>query len=224
MAPAASRTSTSPWCSREHPRPSLATIAAVLALVVALGSTSHAAGLLTGKQIKNESVTGKDVKRLTGADLDEASLGSVPEAEHAMSAEHAATAETVGDLHPQQLLTNDGCQPGTVRGSALVLAEDGTIPTTYSQSPQHLTSAHNCTGAAVQVRRVNTGQHIVKFLGNTAQLGTVQVRVKPASAPSCSELVRLSDGNGFDSNTFKVRTFNCATTAATDVDFSLVLT
>jgi hypothetical protein len=47
-----------------------ANVIAVIALFVALGSGAYAAGLITGKQIKNNSVKGKDVKEssLVGVD------------------------------------------------------------------------------------------------------------------------------------------------------------
>ena len=93
-------------------RPALATIVAFLALFVALGSGSYAAGLLTGKDVKNgsltgkdlktDSVTGEDVRDLTGGDLDESSLGTVPEAAHATNADHATTADRAKDADTGQ--------------------------------------------------------------------------------------------------------------------------
>jgi hypothetical protein len=198
-------------------------VAVVLAQFMTVGPSSHAGGLITGRQVKNESITGRDVTKLTGADLDERSLSTVPRADVAHTATTARTAETVGDLRPEQLLTADGCRPGTALGSVLVLAENGSMPTTYTQSPEYLTSVHNCTGGAVQVRRVVAGQYRVKFLGNAALIGTVQIRPKYATAPSCSVLSRLTAANGVDTDAFRIHTFNCATTANTDVDFSLVL-
>ena len=66
----------------------LAVVIASAALFVALDGPTHAAGLVTGKQIKNSSVTGKDVKKdsLTGDDISEATLGKVPSATSADSA------------------------------------------------------------------------------------------------------------------------------------------
>jgi hypothetical protein len=66
----------------------LAVVIASAALFVALDGPSQASGLITGKQIKNSSVTGKDVKKdsLTGDDIGEATLGKVPSATAADSA------------------------------------------------------------------------------------------------------------------------------------------
>jgi len=63
----------------------LAVVIASAALFVALDGPTHAANLVSGKDIKNGSVTGKDVKNdsLTGADVSESSLGKVPAASSA---------------------------------------------------------------------------------------------------------------------------------------------
>lgn len=67
-------------------RPSLALLVALLALVVACGSTAVAAGLaknsVGSKQIKNNAVKSKDVRNdtLSGTDIKEATLATVPNA------------------------------------------------------------------------------------------------------------------------------------------------
>jgi hypothetical protein len=67
-------------------RPTYASVAATLALAVALGGTAYASGLpknsVTSKQIKNNSVKSADLKNdsVTGADVAEATLGQVPDA------------------------------------------------------------------------------------------------------------------------------------------------
>ena len=156
-------------------RPALATIVAFLALFVALGSASYAAGILTGKEVKNGSLTGKDIKTdsvtgedvrdLTGGDLDESSLGAVPEAAHATKADHATNAdrakdaEKVGGVPAAQVLTIPGCQSGKVLGYARIKANAGTIPATYTSSATHVDSTNNCSGASVAVRRDAVGQY-----------------------------------------------------------------
>ena len=101
-------------------RPSHAVIVAYLALVVALGGTGYAAAKIDGKTLKNASVAGKKLKpdTVTGAHVDEGTLGTVPgaanaaragtaaEADHADTADsadtadHALDANTVGTLEP----------------------------------------------------------------------------------------------------------------------------
>lgn len=86
------------------PSPSMAV--ALLALFVALGGSSYAALRVNSKQIVNNSVRSKDLRNndvraidvrkdsLTGADIDEARLGTVPRAESANSAATATSATT----------------------------------------------------------------------------------------------------------------------------------
>jgi hypothetical protein len=83
-----------------------ANVAASLAVVLALGGTAYAAGLpknsVGSKQVKNNSVSTKDLKNgsatgadlkgdsLTGAQVDESTLGAVPQALQALDALDAA--------------------------------------------------------------------------------------------------------------------------------------
>ena len=82
---------------------------ACLALFVAMCGTGYAAGLITGKQVKNSSLTGKDVKdaTLTGNDVANESLtggdlaaGSVSAADVAPSTHSAAASSTEAQLGP----------------------------------------------------------------------------------------------------------------------------
>jgi hypothetical protein len=95
-------------------RPSPAMVIACIALTVALGGTSVAAinalprnsvgtkqlkkNAVTGPKIKASAVTGVKVANnsLTGADVNEASLGQVPSAAHAASADTAAPSGAAG--------------------------------------------------------------------------------------------------------------------------------
>src|SRR4051812_5858248 len=88
-----------------RPRISYANVVATLALVLAVGGTSYAAGLISGKSLKNRSVAGKKLKKntVTGTEVREAKLGKVPSADnatnaanaaHATQADNAATADT----------------------------------------------------------------------------------------------------------------------------------
>lgn len=78
--------------NRLRPRFNHATVIAYLALFVALGGVSYGVATgsidsrelknntIRGKDVKDNGLTGKDVKTLTGADIDESSLGTVPSA------------------------------------------------------------------------------------------------------------------------------------------------
>lgn len=70
-------------------RPSAALVIACIALFVAVGGGAYAAGLaknsVSSKQVKDRSLVGKDLKAdsLTGAEVNEGSLGAVPVATNA---------------------------------------------------------------------------------------------------------------------------------------------
>ena len=76
----------------------LAVVIASAALFVSLDGPTQAAGLITGKQIKNSSITGKDVKddKLTGADIAESSLGKVSTAVSADTAKGVVANSVTG--------------------------------------------------------------------------------------------------------------------------------
>src|SRR3954462_5976945 len=90
-----------------RPRISYANVAATLALVLAVGGTSYAAGLISGKSLKNRSVAGKKLKKntVTGTEVRESKLGKVPSAnvaDNATHADNAATADTAaGPAQPR---------------------------------------------------------------------------------------------------------------------------
>lgn len=82
-------------------RPSPAMVVACIALGVALGGTSYAAirlpaGSVGTKQLKKSAVTSPKVKNnaITGADVRESTLAQVPSAANATNATHATSADT----------------------------------------------------------------------------------------------------------------------------------
>ncbi len=123
--------------------PSPALVLATIALFVALGGTVYAAGKINGKAIKVKSLPGNRLKphsvpvnrlksgalgslssstaQITGAEINELSLGQVPEAayaETAGNAQSAVEAETAQNaIHAVNAATvnghSAGCLPGT---------------------------------------------------------------------------------------------------------------
>jgi hypothetical protein len=124
-------------------RPSPALLVATIALFVALGGTVYAAGKISGKAIKVKSLPGNRLKphsvpanrlklgtlngltgstaQITGAEINELSLGQVPEAAHA---ETAGKAQVAVEAETAQNAVNAvnaatvngyaaGCLPGT---------------------------------------------------------------------------------------------------------------
>jgi hypothetical protein len=80
--------------ARLRPRLTYANVMATLALFVALGGSSYAALTLTGRNIKNRSITRVDVKgnTLTGSEIREKTLKQVPKARLAATASIADSA------------------------------------------------------------------------------------------------------------------------------------
>ena len=95
--------------TRRLPRPSAAMLVAIAALFAALGGTSYAALMVTGANVVNGSLTGADMAKKSiggnrlkkdtvgGSRVLESSLGTVPTAEHAASADTAQNAVKAAD-------------------------------------------------------------------------------------------------------------------------------
>ena len=68
--------------TRRIHRPSAALVVAIVALFIALGGTSYAALMITGKNVVNRSLGGKEMKKntLDGGEIKESALGPVPKA------------------------------------------------------------------------------------------------------------------------------------------------
>jgi hypothetical protein len=85
------------------------------------------------------------------------------------------------------------CANGAVRGVASVTGNPsqgmGNIPDQFSGNRSLFSRAFNCTGAAVQVRRISTGVYEVRFPGNAVQSAV-------ASAPNALASVQPS-GDAF---------------------------
>jgi len=75
-----------------RPRLSYANVVATLALFIALGGGAYAAGLIPGTNLRNRSVPAAKIRRnaLTGTEIREGKLGTVPHAALADVAQNAA--------------------------------------------------------------------------------------------------------------------------------------
>ncbi len=82
-----------------HRRLTSAHAISLVALFVALGGTVYAANSISGTDIQNGTIKATKLKKntLTGAQINELSLGSVPSAEHADSATNARHADSVAE-------------------------------------------------------------------------------------------------------------------------------
>ena len=96
-----------------RPRISYANVVSTLALVLALGGVSYAAVKINGKNIKDRTVTAKKIKKnsLTGNEINEAKLKTVPLAAFATNATNAANAASLGGQLPSSFKLS--CPAGT---------------------------------------------------------------------------------------------------------------
>lgn len=149
---------------------------ALTALFVALGGTGYAAVSINGSNIKNGSIAGKKLKRhtLTGTQVNVKRLGTVPAATTAKTAALATSANTASNaLSLGGVAAGDylkaGCATGTIDGYAEIRGVS-TMPSTYTTSPTYVTDAYDCSGQAVEVRRLGAGVYDIQFPGSPGTL------------------------------------------------------
>jgi hypothetical protein len=225
----------------------------VVAFVALLAALSGTAVALPGKNtvdsgdIKNNNVRGKDIRTstvrgsdvkgdtLTGGDINESTLGQVPSAASANSATtatNAGNADSVGGTPLGGLLQVAGCQTGKVLGFARIKGEAAAFPNTYTSSSTFVDVASNCSGGAVQVRRVGTGQYFIRFAGNPAALAVAQnnIDIDGSFADDHDTIVNVGKVTaGADAGAFRVETYDAAqapanvNAAADDADVTILL-
>jgi len=107
---------------RLRPHLTYANVIATLALFIALGGSSYAALTITGKNVKNGSLTWRDLKRntLAGSRIKESRLGRVP---------RAANADRLNGLAAVQLLVR--CPPGTFPAGGTCIETTARAPASY---------------------------------------------------------------------------------------------
>ncbi|HRI96350.1 MAG TPA: hypothetical protein PLZ93_12090, partial [Nocardioides sp.] len=100
-------------------RPSLATILALLALVISMGGTSYAAASINGKNLVNNSVPGKKLvgNTVNGDKINESSLGWVPKAKKAKMVTGPVNVRSASFDIPngQSALVVASCESGELR-------------------------------------------------------------------------------------------------------------
>jgi len=108
--------------SRLRPNLTYANVMATLAVFIALGGSSYAALKVTGKDVRNRSLTYRDLKRdtLGGSRIKESRLGAVP---------RARNSQRVGGLSAARLLLR--CQPGTIPAAGTCVETASRAPAPY---------------------------------------------------------------------------------------------
>lgn len=135
-----------------------AAVTSTLALVVALGGTGYAAGLIGTSQIKNNAVTSPKIKNdtVTGKDVKEGSLGVVPQA-------HA-----VGGV---QAFTIDFRQTGSVSNVKILRAGPLTLLATCSGGSSIAIAATSTTAASIYTQVQYDGDPANPLENDTEGLG-----------------------------------------------------
>lgn len=176
-----------------------ANVMATIAVFVALGGAGYAAVKLPKnsvgtKQIKNNAITGAKIKdgAVTGEKIATASLGTVPSATAAKTAESAKSAETAKSATtaisatsaktaesaataaqagnatslggvPASAYTRSGCGALTGQIKGFARIDDPTVSTT-GFSTAGVEVPYNCSGGEVLAWRFSEGKYEVKFV------------------------------------------------------------
>jgi hypothetical protein len=159
-------------------RPSPALVVALIALFVALGGTAYAVKQINGSALVNRSVSNVKIKKnsLTKTEINLKALGTVPKAATATKASTASTAddanfaENAGKLDGQgPTFWQKACADGAIKGYAIVNG-DTNFPADYTSAAGFVPQKFNCTGGAVEAKRIGTGNYRVRFGGNLAAI------------------------------------------------------
>ena len=103
-----------------------------------------------------------------------------------------------------------GCKLGLVHSFARIRGS-ASMPNTYSTSNAHRDTVHNCGGGTTVVRRVNTGNYVLRFNGDPAALAVVTSNFEPScgTGVGTNNIVTVAKlTTGADAGAFQVLTRN----------------
>jgi hypothetical protein len=179
-------------------RPSPAMIVAVLALIVALGGTAIAGGVLNKKKV-NTIIT----NRAPGLD--------VKSAKRADTAKKADDADKLGGVSPSGY--QGFCKAGAIKGTVVI--DTTGMGATYTTVP-----GFNCDGDVVQVRRINPGVYGVRFVGGAG--GTGSAVVTALATGFIGTYIRFNDPTIGNETVFSVNITDSAGSLTDNKTFSLL--
>lgn len=190
--------------------PSPAMVIACIALIAAIGGSAYAASKINGKNIKNDSITGKQIKEKTVKNV-----ASAKKAKKAKTANKAKSANKVGgqsaaDLKVRWLLIGGNGQIVEQSGGFSILDAYTTNQNVYVDAGE-ATEGH---GLFATIATVNQGDQYspgttdTNFNGevSVARCQTPMVECAPANSKNGNAFVvapRLSDGNATGPTTRK---------------------
>jgi hypothetical protein len=225
-------------------KPSPAMAIAFIALLAALSGTAVALpgkntvdsgdiknNSVRSKDLRNNNVATKDVKNnnlrsadirnnsLTGTDINEGSLGQVPSANTANNATSATNATTAANAQslggiPASGYTRNDCSSttGQLKGFALVPGS-AAMSTAFT----NVSGAYNCSGQAVQARRLSLGRYEVQFLGSPVTIATGSIVNSAGTFDNAFvSFTRLAPGH------FHVLIYNAVIASGQDRPFSVL--
>lgn len=177
--------------------PSPAMIVACLALIAAIGGSAYAASQITGKNVKKDSLTGKDIKEKT--------LKTVKKAKNANKAKDANTVggESAEDLKDRWLLIGGNGQIVEQSGGFTILDAYVTNQNLYVDLGE-ATEGHGFTATIATVNKGDvyapTGVTDTNFAGEVsiARCQTAMIECAPANSKNANAFVvapRNSDGS-----------------------------
>jgi hypothetical protein len=192
-------------------RPSPAMIVAIVALIVALGGTAIAGGVLNKKKV-NKIIS----NRAAGL-----SVASAKRADKATNADNAANADKLAGLLPSAF--QGSCKAGAIKGT-LVVDTSGFTSTTFQDKPGFNCFQPGNTATSVQLKHAATvGVYIVRFVGNSGSDATGSAvcsgLVSNVSASCTSE---AGTGGASGETVFRVSVFNSGTGPVDNQAFSLL--
>jgi hypothetical protein len=185
-------------------------VISVIALFVALGGTVYAAGGFNGKLIRKGSIPGNRLKAnsLTGGQIAEESLGTVPaatsaskateavkaveatksatatNASHADNATHADKATRADSATSADNATSannlNGVPAGQFQRACQSGSVKGSVIVNSTGLPAQFTQVpgFNCDGQEISARRIEKGVYQIKFAGGAGGAGTALVSLQ----------------------------------------------
>lgn len=223
---------------------------ALVALFVALGGTVYAASAINGRSIKKGSIPGNRLRAdsLTGAQIEEGSLGTVPSARTATQAESAKQANSATQANSAKQADTAkqaesakhaseadnalalagvpasgyqrSCQNGALKGSVVV---DTTL-TTVNEFVEF--KGYNCGNSTIEVlHAAGPGEYFVKFNNGPGGINPpVPAAVSVATGPNgaFAKVRSINDPNDGGQPSFLVQVFNTAGAGVDGSTFTLL--
>jgi len=201
-----------------HHRPSPAMVVAVVALVLAATGTAIAASRLVNgdKLIAKTSLSGNRLRNHTlgKAQIDLTKLGTVLSAKTAANAGFASNAYALGGIPASGYTRNDcGSLSGQVKGWVSVQGSPS-FPSSFVD-----VGGYNCSGKALQARRIMTGLYEVRFVQSPVRL-VVGMGAQDSGGlyPNADVVNAVS----IDAGDFRVSVYNPPTSKVVDDTFVLL--